>query len=101
MARGRVGEHSPKVVLEHWGGDAEMLSLRSAVTGAVGLPGALERAQVAARTVGYYDLDSLHVSYPDGAELFAGKGEFVLYGPRRGLVRRRQRLLRGSLNELA
>ena len=100
VARGRIGEHSPKVVLEHWGGDAEMLNLRSAMTGSAGIPGARERAQVAARTVSYYDLDSLHVSYPDGAELFAGKVELVLYAPRRGLLRRRRPLLRGSLNEL-
>ena len=33
VARGRVGEHSPEVVLEHWGGDAEMLTLRSSLTG--------------------------------------------------------------------
>ena len=100
VARGRVGEHSPEVVLEHWGGDAEMLALRSPVTGSVGAAGPLERARVAARTVNYYDLDSLLIAYPDGAELLAGRLELVLYGPRRGFLRRRHRLLRASVNEL-
>ena len=100
VARGPIDEHSPEVVLEHWGGDAEMLSLRSPVTGAVGLSGPLERAQVAARTVTYYDLDSLQIAYPDGAELLAGRIELVLLGPRRGVLRRRDRLLRASVNEL-
>jgi hypothetical protein len=99
-ARGRADEHSPEVVLEHWGGDAEMLTLRSPVAGAVGLSGPLERARVAARTVSYYDLDSLRIAYPDGAELLAGSVEIVLYGPRRGVLRRRDRLLRASVNEL-
>ena len=78
-------------MFEHWGGDAEMLSLRSPVTGAVGLSGPLERAQVAARTVTYYDLDSLQIVYPDGAKLLAGRIELVLLGPRRGVLRRRDR----------
>lgn len=100
VARGRIGEHSPEVVLEHWGGDAEMLTLRSSVTGAVGPSGPLERARVAARTVNYYDLDSLQIAYPDGAELLAGRIELVLYGPRRGFLGRRDRLLHASVNEL-
>jgi hypothetical protein len=99
-ARGRGGEPSPEVVLEHWGGDAEMLTLRSPVTGAVGRSGPLERARVAARTFTYYDLDSLNIEYPDGAELSAGRIELVLYGPRRGFLRRRARLLRASVSEL-
>ena len=100
-ARYRAEERNGEVVLEHWGGDAEMLTLRpSLVTGAVGLSGPLERAQVAARTVRYYDLDSLQIAYPDGAELLAGRIELVLYGPRRGFLRRRDRLLRASVNEL-
>ena len=100
VARGRVAEHSPEVVLEHWGGDAEMLTLRSSVTRAVGLSGPLERAQVAARTVSYYDLDSLQIAYPDGSELLAGRIEVTLYGPRQGLLRRRDRLLRAPVKEL-
>jgi hypothetical protein len=100
VARGRVGEHSPEVVLEHWGGDAEMLILRSSLTGVVGVSGPLERAQVAARTVSYYDLDSLEIAYPDEAELSANRIELVLYGPRRGFLRRRARLLHALLNEL-
>ena len=100
IARSPIGEHSPEVVLEHWGGDAEMLTLRSPVTGAIGPSGPLERARVAARTVNYYDLDSLRIAYPDGAELSAGKIDLVLYGPRRRFLRRRHRLLRASVNEL-
>jgi hypothetical protein len=94
------GESSPDVVLEHWGGDAEMLKLRSPVTGPVGLPGPLERARVAARSFSYYDLDSLQIEYPDGAELLAGRTEIVVYGPRRGFLRRRERLVRASVSEL-
>jgi hypothetical protein len=100
VARRRGGETSPEVVLEHWGGDAEMLTLRSPVTGAVGLRGPLERARVAARTFKYYDLDSLQIAYPDGAELSAGRIEIVLYGPQRGFLRRRDRLLRAAVSEL-
>jgi hypothetical protein len=100
VARGRLGEHSPEVALDHWGGDAETLILRSPVTGAVGLSGPLERARVAARTVSYYDLGSLQIAYPDGAELLAGRLELVLYGPRQGFPRRRDRLLCPSVNEL-
>jgi hypothetical protein len=77
-----------------------MLALRSPVTGAVGLSGPLERARVAARTVTYYDLDSLQIAYPDGAELLAGRIELVLYAPRRGFLRRRDRLVRASITEL-
>jgi hypothetical protein len=100
VATGRVGEHRPEVVLEHWGGDAEMLTLRSPVAGAVGLSGPLERARVAARTVSYYDLDSLRIAYPDGAELSADRIELVLHGPRRGILSRRARLLHASIGEL-
>jgi hypothetical protein len=99
LAKGPLGEHSPEVVLEHWGGDAEMLTLRSP-TGAVGPSGPLERARVAARTLNYYDLDSLQITYPDGAELLAGRTELVVYGPRRSFLRRRNRLLRTSVSEL-
>ncbi len=100
MASGPIDEHGQEVVLEHWGGDAEMLTLRSSMTGSVPLSGPLERAQVAARTVTYYDLDSLQIAYPDGAELRAGRMELILYGPRRGFLRRRNRLLRASVDEL-
>jgi hypothetical protein len=100
VTSGRGGEPTPELVLEHWGGDAEMLSLRAPIMGAVGLSGPLERARVAARTVSYYDLDSLRIEYPDGAELVAGRIELVLYGARRGFLRRRARLLRAAVNEL-
>jgi hypothetical protein len=98
--RGPITER-PEVVLEHWGGDAEMLTVRSPLTGPTRLSGPLERARVAARTLTYYDLDSLQIEYPDGAELSAGRLELVLYGPRRGILRRRGRLLRASVNELS
>ena len=100
LARGQMSERSPEVVLEHWGGDAEMLTLRSSLTGVVRLAGPLERARVAARTLSYYDLDSLHIAYPDGSELSAGRIEIVLYGPRQGFLRRRGRLLRASVEQL-
>ena len=100
LARGQMSERSPEVVLEHWGGDAEMLTLRSSLTGVVRLAGPLERARVAARTLSYYDLDSLHIAYPDGSELSAGRIEIVLYGPRRGFLRRRGQLLRASVDQL-
>ena len=100
VAGGPRGGQSPEVVLERWGGDAEMLTLRSPMAGAVAPSGALERARVAASTVSYYDLDSLQIAYPDGAELLAGRVELVLYGPRRGFLRRRVRLLRASINEV-
>lgn len=102
IARGRrrASESRPEVVLEHWGGDAEMLTLRSPVTGPVGLPAPLERARAAARSFSYYDLDSLQIEYPDGAELQAGRTEIVLYGPRRGFLRRRRRLVRAAVSEL-
>jgi hypothetical protein len=98
--RGQTGEHSPEVVLEHWGGDTEMLTLRSGPTGSVRPSGPLERARVAARMINYYDLDSLQIMYPDGSELLAGRIELVLYAPRRGFLRRRVRLVRASVNEL-
>jgi hypothetical protein len=100
VGRGSIHEHSPEVVLEHWGGDADMLTSRSSVTGAVAPSGPLQRARVAAQTVNYYDLDSLRIAYPDGAELSASRIELVLYGPRRGFLRRRRRLLQSSVNEL-
>lgn len=97
---GPIGDHSPEVVLEHWGGDAEMLVLRSPLTGAAGPSGALEYARVAARTVNYYDLDSLQIAYPDGSELLASRTELVLRGPSRGLLRRRNRILRAASDDL-
>ena len=100
VARGRGRQAGPEVVLEHWGGDAEMLTARSPVTGAVGPAGPFERARVAARMCSYYDLDLLQIAYPDGAELSAGRIEIVLYGPRRGFLRRRDRLLRAAVSEL-
>jgi hypothetical protein len=100
VAWGGGSPDSPEVVFEHWGGDAEMLTLRAPVTGAVGRAGPRERARVAARMIRYYELDSLQIAYPDGGELTARMTELVLYGPRAGVLRRRTRLLRASVAEL-
>jgi hypothetical protein len=93
-------ERRSEVVLEHWGGDAEMLVLASPLKGAARRSAPLERARVAARTVRDYDLDSLQIAYPDGAELSADRIQLVLYGPRQGFLRRRGQLVRATLGEL-
>jgi hypothetical protein len=72
-ARDAAGEGSLEVVLEHWGGDAEMLVLPSELKGAARRSAPLERARVAARTMRDYDLDSLQIAYLDGAELSADR----------------------------
>lgn len=97
-ARKLVGE--PEVVLEHWGADAEMLAFDFALKGAARLSDPAERARVAARTIRDYDLDSLHIAYPDGAELSADRIGLILRGPRRGRLRRREVLIRIALGEL-
>lgn len=94
------GAPSPNVVLEHWGGDAQLLELRSSLTGSAGRSAPRERAQIAARTLTYYDLDSLQIVYPDGSELSASRAEILLVGPRRGRLHRRQRLLRAAPSDL-
>ncbi len=99
-ARNAPGDRRPEVVLEHWGGDAEMLVLASPLKGAARRSTPLERARVAARTVRDHELDSLQIAYPDGAELSADRVQLVLYGPRQGFLRRRGRLLRATLGEL-
>jgi hypothetical protein len=93
-------EGSVETVLEHWGGDAEMLVWRSSLKGVAQRTAPLERARVAARTVRDHDLDSLHIAYPDGAELSADRVQVVLYGPRQGFLRRRDRLLSATLSDL-
>ncbi len=93
-------EHDREVVLEHWGGDAEMLVLRAPLKGPARRSSPLERARVAARAVRDYDLDALQISYPDGEELLADRSRLVLYGPRRGWLRRRVQLIRATLGEL-
>lgn len=90
-----------ELVLEHWGGDAEFLASESVLGGATRRSGApYERARAAARTIRYYDLDSLQIAYPDGAELSADRLGLVLRGPRRGRFRRRDLLIRAALDEL-
>jgi hypothetical protein len=93
-------EGSVETVLEHWGGDAEMLVWRSTLKGAAQRSAPAERARVAARTVRDHGLDSLHVTYPDGAELSADRMQVVLYGPRQGFLRRRGRLVSATVSEL-
>jgi hypothetical protein len=97
-AREVAGES--ELVLEHWGGDAEMLAFDSTLKSAARRSDPNERARVAARTVRDYDLDSLQIAYPDGAELSADRLELVLRGPRRGRLRQRDLLIRVALDEL-
>jgi len=85
-------------VLELWG--AEMLALSSPLKEAARRSDPLERAKVAARTVRDHDLDALRVAYPDGGGLSADRDTVVLFGPRRGVLRRRVRLVRAALGEL-
>ena len=77
-----------------------MLVQRSPLKGAARRSGPLERVRVAARTVRDYDLDSLNIAYPDGAQLAADRTQVVLYAPRRGFLRRRDQLIRAALGEL-
>jgi len=97
---GSGADRGIETVLEHWGGDAEMLVWRSSLMGAAQRSAPRQRARVAARTVRDHDLDSLHVAYPDGAELSANRVVVVLHGPRQGLLRRRDRLVDATLTEL-
>ena len=85
-------------VLELWG--AEMLSLSSPLKGAARRADPLERARVAARTVRDHDLDSLQITFADGLGLSADRTQLVLVGPRRGVLRRRDRLVCAALGEL-
>lgn len=98
--RARELARKPELVLEHWGGDAEMLAFDSMLKGAARRSDPKERARVAARTIRDYDLDALHIAYPDGAELSADRDGLILRGPPRGRLRRRNLLLRAALGEL-
>ncbi len=77
-----------------------MLAFDSMLKGAARRLDAGERARVAACTIRDYDLDSLHIAYPDGAELSADRIGLVLRGPRRGRLHRRDLLIRAALGEL-
>jgi hypothetical protein len=77
-----------------------MLELSSPLKGAARRAEPLERARVAARTVRDHDLDSLQIAYPTGEQLSADRAQLVLYGPRRGAFRRRDRILSATLGEL-
>ncbi len=85
-------------VLELWG--ADMLEFSSPLKGPARRAEPLERARVAARTVRDHDLDSLQIAYPNGEQLSADRAQLVLYGPRRGAFRRRDRILSAALGEL-
>jgi hypothetical protein len=98
--RARGPAVKPDVVLEHWGGDAEMLAFESSLRSATRRSTPVERARVAARTIRDYDLDSLVVTYPNGAELSADRLELIIRGPSRGPLRRRSMLIRAALGEL-
>lgn len=90
----------PELVLEYWGGDAEMLAFDSMLKSAARRSHPRERARVAARFIRDYELDSLHISYPDGAELSADRCWLVLRGPHHGRLRRREVLIRLPTCEL-
>jgi hypothetical protein len=98
--RGREAAGKHELVLEHWGGDAEMLAFASTLRGATRRLDVIGRARVAARTVRDHDLDSLLVTYPNGAELTADRVAVVVRGPSRGPLRRRRLLVRAELGEL-
>ncbi len=99
-ARYAAGAGMPELVVEHWGGDAEMLAFESGLRGPTHRSSPRERARVAAETVRDYDLDSLEITFPDGGELSADRIELVLRGPRGGRLRRRDVLIRAPLGDL-
>jgi hypothetical protein len=98
--RAREAAMKPEVILEHWGGDAEMLAYGSTLKSATRRSYPVERARVAARTIRDFDLDSLLATYPNGTELSADRIELTLRGPSRGPLRRRSVLIRAALDEL-
>lgn len=98
--RARKPADDQELVVEHWGGDAEMLAFQSTLTSAARRSDPVERARVAARTIRDYDLDSLRVTYPDGAELSANRDALVLRGPRRARLRARGPAIRAPLDKL-
>jgi hypothetical protein len=98
--RGAGAASDGEVVLEHWGGDAELLADRPGGLGPATARGPRERARVAARTVRYYDLDWLRAQYPDGTHLRATAAGVVLQGPRRARLLPGRMLLRAPLDDL-
>jgi hypothetical protein len=93
-------DSTPELVVEHWGGDAEMLAFESTLRPHARRSDPRERARVAAETIRHYDLDSLEITFPDGGELSADRIELVLRGPRGGRLRRRDVLIRAALADL-
>jgi hypothetical protein len=98
--RAREAAMKPEVVLEHWGGDAEMLAFESTLKSATRRRDPVERARIAARTIRDHDLDSLLATYRNGTELSADRFQLILRGPSRGALRRRSVLIRAALDEL-
>lgn len=98
--RAREPVDDGELVVEHWGGDAEMLAFDFIVKDASRRLDPVQHARVAARTVRDYALDSLRIDYPDGAELTADRAGVVLRGPRRGRLRQRGVVIRAALDEL-
>jgi hypothetical protein len=99
-ARYRAGAPTPELVVEHWGGDAEMLAFESTLRPHARRSDPRERARVAAETIRHYHLDSLEITFRDGTELSADRIGLVLRGPRGGRLRRRDVLLRAALVDL-
>lgn len=92
------GDH--QIVLEHWGGDAEMLAFDSKLRQPGVRSDPVERVRVAARAMRDYDLDSLIATYDNGSKLSANREEVVLRGPRRGRLGRRGVVIRAALGDL-
>jgi hypothetical protein len=90
----------PEVVLEHWGGDAEMLKFESTLKSPGQRTDPVERVRVAARTLRDYDLDSLVIEYEDGSELSADREMVVLRAPRRSRLRPRDVLIRAPVGDV-
>jgi hypothetical protein len=93
-----TSEGNGEPVLELWG--ADMMEFSSPLKGAARRAEPMERARVAARTMRDHDLDSLQIAYSGGEEISADRAQLVLYGPRRGAFRRRDRILSAALGEL-
>ncbi len=88
-------EENERLLVEHWGAD-----MLESVTATAKRADPMVRARVAARTVRDYGLDSLRVEYPEGGGLAANNTQVILYGPPRGVLRRRDQLLSALISDL-
>jgi hypothetical protein len=84
-----------RLLAEHWGAD-----MLESVTATARRADPMVRARVAARTVRAYNLDSLQVEFPEGGGLSANSIAVVLYGPPRGVLRRRDQLFSALISDL-